>query len=1172
MKTQRNNFGWLGVFFLALLTCTTGWGQATGSIVGTVTDVGGAVIPSANVTYVNLATNESRSVLSDQNGNFRFLQLLPGTYKVSVQREGFQQFVQQSVEVAVGNATRVDASLQVGSATETIEVTSEAPLLSTQSSSLNYGVQSRQVQQLPLNGRNVLNLMSLVPGVVPQGNTSGNPATLNVTGWGNYQIGGGTANQAATYIDGAPINVSYVNATSLIPTQEAIQEFQVATNNVSPEYGRFAGGIVNMATKSGTNEFHGVLYEYVRNSALNANLFFNKRAKIARPIYTQNQYGTTLGGPIIKNKAFFFLSWEGLALARATTTNTTVPTAQMLTGDFSQLLAGSKPTQLYNPYDTSCGGARCPFAGNLIPSNYLDATAKVLAPLLWPAPTTTSTITTNFTKSIPSVVEYNQYMLRGDAQLNDRNKLFGRFTNWHRNDSGASNLGNTTGTHSHYGTIQSVLGDTITINQNMIGDVRASFLRFVNVTMPFTCCDFQFSTLGPNWAQFQTQSTFPELPEPNVAGMFNFNTIPTILETDNAYVLSGSVTWMKGRHTIQFGGEGRKIEWAYVQSNTSGTTFNFGTGMSSSTPPAPQKPAGGFGFASFMLGAATSGFAQEPMLSKGIMWYYGAYINDSFRMSPKLTINAGLRWEQPGSFTETHGSLTTLDMNLPQPAISAALGKTVTGGLALINSPQFNYGHWQELHWLLFSPRVGFAYSPTSKWVTRGGFGISYLPPTVAFSVGPYNAPTNMATTTMTATLDGTTPYNTLSNPFPSGLTKPPGRSQAYVNSLVGQGIQSPLKHDSYPYMMQWNIGAQRQIGNTMVVNIGYVGSRGIHLPMYSINKDQLPDQYISMGADLLTQVPNPFYGIIPASAGPLGQATVGKGYLLKPYPQYLYMTADGATVGKNAYNALQVMFEKRFKTAGVMTLSYTRSSMNGTADVLSPWVEANRYGVGGAYGVQDNNNINGNSTNPGEYSKGSFDTPDRVVFNYVLNLPFGHGQRFLHNANGVVNQLVGGWAINGISTFQSGFPMAFSNAVANNLETFFAAGNAGPGTGAGVTRPNFVQGCNPNVSGKPGTKLGKYFNTACYTAPDTWAFGNEPRVSPYLRNQGIDNTDFSAAKSIVFHDRYNLNFRAEFFNIFNWTQFAPPNTQPDAGAVFGTVTSQYNQPRLIQMSARFSF
>jgi hypothetical protein len=1148
------------VFTLVLAACGTGFAQANGSIVGTVTDSVGATVQDATVALLNTGTGDSKTAKSSAAGDYQFLQLLPGMYKVTVTGASFKQFVRSNIEVTVNNATRIDAALQLGGVTETVEVTAESPLLSTQTSSLNYEVGTKQIDALPLNGRNVLNLVGLVPGVVPQGNTSGNASTLNVNGWGNYQIGGGTANQSSTFIDGAPINISYTNSTSLVPTQDVIQEFQVATNNVSPEFGRFAGGVINMATKSGTNEFHGTAYEYYRNAVLNANLYFNKRSGLDRPLFTQNQFGAAVGGPIIKNHTFFFLSWEQFSLRQAANNTTTVPTLKMINGDFSEVTQ-----QLYDPVNKDSSGNRLKFTGNQIPKSRLNPTAVILAPLLFPSPNKPG-ITNNFVANIPRVTVYNQYTARFDHQLNAKNQLFARITEWHKNNAGSSNLLNQVGSNTTFATAQAVLGDSFSLTPNLVGQARASYLRFRNQSIPYLCCDFNEGTLGGNWASYQSQIKYPQLPQPNITGFYNFSTGYTGRDTDNLYTLSGSLTWTVGRHSIQYGGESRRIEWGYVQTNSPGSAFVFDNGYTASLSGA-SGGTGGYSFASFMLGFPSSGSAQEPNDSLGTMYYSGAFIADSFRATKKLTINAGLRWEQPGSYHERTDSLTTLDLTRPQPTLSAAAGRPITGGLDLVNSPLRSSRNWQDLHWALFSPRVGIAYSPTDKWVLRGGFGISYLPNSVAFSLGPYNNPPNSATSTMNASTDGGKNPNlstTLSNPYPTGLLTPPGHNQAALDSLIGQGIQSPLPKTSFPYSEQWNIGFQRQFGGGLVIDAGYVGTHGVSLPLYSVNHNQLPNQYNSLGSDLATQVPNPFFGIIPATSV-LGGKTINKGYLLKPLPQYLYVTEDAPSIAGSKYQALQVRVEERFKSGGILLVSYTHAHLEGTADTLTGYLEGSRFGVGGASGVQDNNNI------AGEYSKSSFDIPDRAVISYTVGLPFGRGQWLLSNANGVVDRIVGGWKLNGIYTVQSGLPIAFQYSSPNTLQTFYAKGDAGPGLPAGVSRPNRVAGCNANIPGSPKTKLTKYFNTACFVKSGEYEYGNEPRVDPDLRAQGVNNFDLSVAKVVPIKEQYSFEFRAESFNLTNRTQFAPPNAQVDV-AQYGTVTSQVNQPRLLQLSGRINF
>ena len=1175
MKTKLTS---LFLFAAAALTLAVGSAPAQtvyGSIVGDVADASGSAIPGATVTLTNLSTNITQVTTTDASGAYTFVNVLPGNYGIVVGKEGFKKLTRQPIEIQVQSGIRVDAVLEVGDVSQSVEVSGQAPLVQTQNATIGHEVETRQVQDLALNGRNVYNLVALAPGVVPQGGTTttGNAATGNVNAWGNYQIGGGAANQSASYIDGAPVNISYVNSTILVPTQEAVQEFRVVTNDVSPEFGRFAGGIINMSTKSGTNQIHGTAYDFLRNQDFNANSFFNNKAHLARAIYQQNQYGATLGGPIRKNRTFAFLSWEQMDLRQSTTTSTTVPTAAMRTGDFS---AKGIPS-IFDPLTTAAQAngqyGRTPFAGNVIPANRLNQAAINMENLLFPLPTNAA-LATNYIVNVPRVTDYNQYNARLDHRFNDKDQMFARFSLWNKNYSSSSALQNT-GTGSKWATIQAVLGNTYAITPTTLLDVRASFLRFYDTTLPLTCCNFDFTQISPMWAQYNTQATKRLLPTPNIVPDNNFNGTPIILETDNSYNLSGNLTKIMGRHTLRFGGEARRIEWDYAQTNSAGSTYTFDSGFTSQLPLAtgstPGSPSNtGYGTASFLLGFPSAGSATEPNLSAGLMHYFGLFANDSFRVNKNLTLQLGLRWESPGSFQERYNALTTFDPTLPQPALASATGLPIQGGLVLDGSPQRANRSWQDRHDHLFSPRVGAAYSFNESTVLRAGYGIAFLPNTIAFSLGPYNAPVNNSVTTMVTSLDGGLTPNlatTLTNPFPNGII-PPSHSQAFINSLIGQGIQSPLASQRYPYVQQWNVDVQKQFGGNLVVDVGFVGSRGVHLTLYDINIDQIPDQYLSMGNALLTQVKNPFYGVIPTSAGILGQPTVAQGYLLRPFPQYLYTSLDAPSVGDNSYRSLQVKVQRRMKGGGVLLASYTWSHMTGDTDVLSPWLEANRNNVGGGQGVQDNTNIKG-----GEYSLSSFDVPHRFVLSYVVDIPMGKGHRFLGNAHGIADKVVSGWGINGITTYQVGFPLALMDASPNLLETDFGIGNGGPGPpGAGVSRPNYIAGCDKYVpAANKQARLAQWFNTACFVQPGPWEFGNEPRVDPAMRAAGIANYDFSASKKWAITESVALAFRAEFFNIFNRVQFSPPNTQPGS-ATFGQVTAQYNQPRLIQFALRLSF
>jgi hypothetical protein len=1139
-----------------------------GTIVGTVTDASGSAVPVANVRLNNTATNETKTVQSDANGNYTFVDLQPGTYSIGVEKEGFKKLTRSGIEVQVSSAIRVDAGLQVGDTQQTVDVTTETPLLQTQNATIGHEIEQKQVEELALNGRDVFNLIALAPGVVPQGSTMTSGTTVIAGASLQYQIGGGTAGQSAAYVDGAPVNVSYVNGNPIVPVQDSVQEFRVASSDVSPEFGRYGGGIVNITTKGGTNSFHGTMYEFMRNQDFNANGFFTNKAGLPRTKYQQNEYGATFGGPVKKDRSFFFLSWEQVDLRQAGTTTTTVPTAAMLQGNFSQ--AGIP--QLYDPLSTALVNGvetRTPFAGNIIPASRINQTSVTMAHLMF-APPTNGGLTNNYVVGVPKVTDGNVWQARWDHRFGEKNMAFARYTQNNSNYSGSSNFFNTAGTGGKKGSENAVAGDTYTINATTFADFRASYLRSLSFTNPLSE-GMNMCVFGPSWCQFNTQMTpGTQLPTPNIVPDNNFNGQPTINEIENIYTLSGSLTKIVGKHNLRFGAEARRIEWGYFQSNTDGTTYTFDAGFTQANPLNALSNSSGYGTASFLLGYPSNGSATEPDKNYGIEHYYGIWANDSWRATNKLTLTVGVRLEDPGSFTERYGSIETWVPNLPQTALSQATGLNLQGGLVLDGSQQRANKSWQNINYM-WSPRIGAAYSLTNSTVIRAGYGIAALPNTVCFCLGPYNVPTNNAVSNMVTSLDGgltPNPATTISNPFPTGLVTP-SHSQAYINSLVGNGVDAPVAQQPGAYLETWSIGVQKQWGAGLMGDVTYMGGRGVHLPMYDLNTDQLPDQYLSMGSSLLTPVANPFYGVIPTSST-LGQKTIPQGYLLRPYPQYLYTSELGVDEGDSYYQSLQMKVQKRIK-GGVLLATYTLAHLRSDVDVLDPWSEQNRYNVGGGEGVQDNTNIKGKN---GEMSLSSFDVPRRAVFSYVTDLPFGQGQKYLSSTHGVVSKLVSGWGFSGTTIFQTGFPMALQDASPNTFENDFAIGNGGPGPpGAGVSRPNYTPGCNtaaPNGSTLQG-RLSQWFNTSCFSAPGQFALGTEPRVDPNIRAQGVDNTDVALSKKTTIREGMMLTFRAEAFNVFNRVQFQAAGSQFGA-STFGVVSAQTNQPRLIQLSLRLSF
>ena len=1144
-----------------------------GSVVGSVTDSSGATVPDAAVSITNTGTAERRSAQTDGNGNYQFVNLVPGAYKIDIEKTGFKHLTRDAIQVQVQATIRIDASMQVGEVTQTMEVSAQSPLLQTEQAALSQVVEGRMAQEMPLNGRNVLNLVALVPGVVPQGSTSGNPmgnqgggATTNPNGWGNYQIGGGQANQSGSYFDGAPLNVSYVNSTILVPTQDAVQEFRVATNSVSPEFGRFAGGVINLTSKSGTNQFHGTLYEYLRNKQLNANNFFNNRSGIARPAFNQNQFGASVNGPVIKDKTFFMFTWEDFKLRVGIPTVATVPTAAMKAGDFS----GAGIPAIYDPL-TVCGNygnAACgkdaaggniylrqPFPNKQIPISRINSTSKIMNDY-WNLPNA-SGILNNFVTNGTGGGNNYQINTRGDHVFSDKQRLFMRYSRWVGNTIPNDYFHNlTTANQQRYTTDSAVVGDTYSLSPTTILDLRASYIRFVfGFYPPNTGVDL--AKFGPGYAPLNNQVSFRQFPAPQVAGMVTFNYV-TVRNVSNNQALSETLTKIVGRHTLKFGGESRKIEWNYGQTNYASGQFTFSTAWTAQNA---LSPAGsGYAYASYLLGYMATGYAQEIAIASQRQWYHGLFLADTFQVTNKLTLNVGVRWDYPGSFLERHDAATVLLPNTADP-LGTKVGLPIKGTIALVNSPQYSSRLIHPAKWNLVAPRLGLAYRMNDKMVFRAGYGISYLPNDVVFGNAPWTMPPNNATTLVTTTVDGgITPYATLDNPFPAGVVQAPGHSAAFASSLLGANVQSPVPDQPYPYVQQWNFMVQRQLFGGAALEVGYAGAKGTHLPLTPVisgfptfQMNQISDSYLSMGSALLNKVTNPFYGNVPATAGILAQPTITQGQLLRPMPQYQTVNNTGNMAGDTQYHSLQTKLEKRFGAGGTLLGVYTFAKLNGTADSATTWLE-----TGAAAGYFQNWNAI-----KLEKSLASYDTRHRGVISYVVDLPMGKGKKLLGNVSGPADKLISGWGINGTTTFQAGMPLVFT-AQATTLSSNFGAG--GPGM-----RPNYVGGCTKDVSGTAQSRLNGWFNTACFTQPGPFAYGNEGRTDPSLKSAGINNFDVSISKNTQITERVRARFETQFFNIANRTQFAPPGTVLGVPA-FGTVTAARNQPRLVQFVLRLSF
>jgi carboxypeptidase family protein/TonB-dependent receptor-like protein len=1187
------------VAVLALSLQTTQAQNVYGTIAGTVTDSSGAAVPDAAITLTNLGTSEKHTIQSGASGQYTFVNILPGRYRAEGEKGGFKKFVREPIVVEIESGLRVDMVLQVGSQAETVEVTGEVPLLQPETQSLGQVVEGRQVTESPLNGRNPLALVALVPGVVPQGSPSGgnysggSPVGANPFALGDFQIGGGQAGQSEILLDGVATNGAYLNIVTIVPTQDAIQEFKVQTNNLGPEYGRFAGGVINLSTKSGSNSFHGSVYEFLRNKVLNANDFFDNRNNVPVPAFTQNQFGANVGGPIVKNKLFFFSSYEGYRLRKGNPLTTTVPTLAERGGDFSK--SGSP---IYDPLTgssqtcTSGGGAcrtQLSFNGtpNVIDPARIDPTAKALL-AYFPMPNQPGEIN-NLVVNFSAGGNIDQINERVDFNLSEKQRLFGRFTREHILSLPDSPFKDVCGDRCAEDTVsrQLSLGYTIAVSPKTVVDLHLGYTRFVYTRTPLSK-GIDLSQFGPNWAALAPQFAYTHLPTVCVSQIKGDNrwgnsswcaagTGSGIGAYDDTLNFTPSVSRVMGAHTLKIGGEFRLLRNNYFQSNQPAGLFQFDAGMTAPNPknspgqaPCGAGCGGGYGFASFLLGYGQDNNSSvvTPSRMATQIRYEAFYAGDTFQATRKLTLNLGARVDLQGDWTERFDRQVAFLPNAASPIASAVGIPNLKGQFALVHSP-LRSSRSPIDPWRNISPRIGLSYQLDSNTVVRTGYGIFYLPVDVRWNDAPHNLFINTFTQPWVASVNnlGIVPQDPLSNPFPTGIVQPMGRNQALIN-VQGAGLSAALSKTPPPYVQQWNFDIQRQLPGNTLVDVAYAGSKGTHLPMHSQDLDQLPLQDLPGGsagftaAQLTAPVPNPFIGVVQSggvSSCAAPPCTIPFARTLLPYPQFDDVSVAEPDNRDSIYHSLQAKFQKRFSAGASILAAYTVSKLIDNTNSEINWLEAASPGWGdaNAYNLR------------GERSLDGFDVPQRFVLSGVLDLPVGRGKKFAGDVSPVANKIIGGWGVNTIITLQRGFPLSIAGTG--------ALSNAGiPNVGS--PRASIVGPRRMNNASSLNARLNEWFDTSAFAPTSGFGYGTDSRTEPNLRADGIKNIDFAAVKSTQFgpDDRLALEFRAEFFNFFNHPQFAPPNTSccqsVAQNGTFGQVTSQYNLPRVIQFGLRMSF
>jgi len=1105
-------------------------------LTGTVVDSSGAAVPGAVITARDLATGDVSTTKSNGTGDYTLPYLKPSTYQITCQLTGFKRFEQGPITLQVNQVLQVNVSLTPGDVTQNIQVTADAAPLQTESASLSQVVTTRSIEGLPLNVRDAFGLIALTPGAVMGANFGVGGGTSDFGRvWYNsdYYVGGGSSGSQDVMLDGAPIVVGDFNKSVMNPPLDSVQEFAVQATNYSAQFGRSSGAEVSMVTKSGGNSFHGTLYDFERHSVTDANYFFNNKNNIGLPSWSRHQFGANIGGPIIRNKWFFFGDYEGLRQGVPETEISTLPTALQQAGNFSNTHAanGSLIT-IYDPASTTLQSngtyLRTPFPNNTIPSSEINpVSAKAVS--FYPATNLAGNPVTgvnNYVYTPDQTVQIDKYDLRSDLNLTDKTKIFDRFSQ--ERDSRYT-PGAMPGAIGGGGWVwdtftQEVFDISHVFSSSTVADINLSGLR-AKAIQKGASWGFDVASLGlPASYTSVALPYFPVYTMSDVLGTDQTapgNTLQT--QPRNVFSIEGAVSHQRGKHNLKFGVDVRWFHFNEDQHNLSSGTFSMSRLYTQGPNPTQASSTGGYDFASFLLGDATSGSIQtmSPMSTMGS--YYGLFVQDDWKVTNHLTINVGLRYELNLGDSEKYNRIGDFSPNTPSPlasdpGLSGLLGQVSwIGGSNPHTTLPANSG---------LGPRFGFAYT-LGKTVIRGGYGIDYLP-RVVYANGYGALETNQATTMVTTLNNGLTAANTLSNPFPTGIIPALNDRNPLVD--VGASLGNiPVYHRSIGYVQMWNFGLQHELPYGIVVDAHYWGNKGTHLAAdtasvsgtVALNLDQLPDQYLAMGSALNAQVANPFYGL--GLGGVLASPTFSRQQSLLPYPQYTGVSQLYGLWGDSHYEAGSFQADKRFSTLLTFSVVYTRAK--NITDLRSPLDVYNLHA---------------------ERGLAPFDVPNNFRLSWVFSIPYGHGRAFGAGANRFADTVLGGWNLNSFVTLLSGFPI-------------------------GISRPSLNDGQSAKLSNPT---IAEWFNTSVFTTSPAFTFGNVGPVLPDVRTDWTRNMDVVLSKDFgvsIRDKRITAQLRIECFNLFNHPQFSSPNTSVTSAA-FGQVTSQYNDPRDLQFALKIRF
>jgi Carboxypeptidase regulatory-like domain/TonB dependent receptor len=1167
----------------ALLFCQATY---TAQLTGTVTDSSGGVLAGAKVILTDEATNIAATAYTDEQGVYVFTGLRPGSYMLRVEANNFASVERKNLVLAVNQRASLNVTLNPGSISASVTVTTQPPLLDTANASLGTDVTNEYVRDIPLTNRSFFGLVFLAGGVTEtagQGTEDSYPTGTNFVSNGQRNSTAevrvdGALTTAPEQGEGATTNVYYQ------PSVEIVQEFKVENNSFSAEFGSNGGTVVNIVLKEGGNKFHGSGWWFGQRSALDANEFFNNAQDIEKPDHLRDQYGFSLGGPIKKEKTFFFVDFEKLRQNDPVHIDAFVPTTAERNGDFRNSLQ-----PIFNPFNVFTNGQgqteRRDFTvPNVVDPGLIDPIGQAIINL-YPMPTDPSAAPgdQNFHTSVLSKFSARQYDIKIDHHFSDKNHLSGRYSNHHDEGSvptifgdGDFNDGFAFSTDVHNASLE----DNWNLTANTVLTSRFSIDRAV---APVT----------------EDYPTLQSVGFPDILGSQNGTSrIPVIQMDNNAsslynqcctdtqfahtlYSYGSSLSWVKGRHVLKFGGEQRIFFNNFHQPNPPTGFFHFAQSVTEQIVGGGNSDQGN-SFASLLLGYGDtdSFYAINPSVankSKDTAFYF----QDDWKINSKLTVNLGLRYEWSTPYTERHDDIQFSDFSadsgiavpIDVPGILSAdanlLGTTIFAGGDHRNVP-VDRNNW--------APRLGFAYALNPNTVIRGGAGVYY----------GLNVATNFQ---FTGTAFGNfspirftkdnfqTRFATLADPFPDGLPLPQGRT---YGPLAMWGLPDNNSLDTAEArnaeIYQWNLGVQHMFPGQIVIGVDYSASRGTHLPFSSFsgtaNRNFLPStirQQIVAGNEtdcatqglgpsdcLNLQVTNPFQSLFTGPSAIFNEPTsiynddtIPLINLLRPFPQF-----DGPFSGltrlsaTSFYNSMQIRFQKRASHYISFEGNYTLAKSTDNSSAGANSFITDLLSAGNPQLLDDLKAEHGISAN---------DATHRLALATIAEVPVGRGRWIGHDMNRVLDAIVGGWSISTIVTFQSGTPLTLALADARLAD--------------GSQRPDIVcSQLSTGISYHQAAATGEpMLNASCFADPGDQIPGNAPRYFSNLRSNGIHNADLSFSKEFVIREGMKLQLRGEFFNLTNTPRFAPPDTFL-GDSTFGMVTSTLGSPRHTQIGVRFEF